>query len=192
MNKKTFRQLIVLLVLVAVLSVIIGSNIALAETIDTNDDGVCWWYMNRAHDGAEAARKIGGDNEAILKWFGTVWTEYNELRKEIVARKQAEAQRQDQEMKANLQFLGNYQLTAYPSGTGPNSYNGKSQTLNYTAAADAIPGGTWLYIEGYGEYYVEDSGVGNDYTIDLYMGDHSTCMQFGRKYNVPVYKILNK
>jgi 3D (Asp-Asp-Asp) domain-containing protein len=110
----------------------------------------------------------------------------------MIAQKQEEARKSEEEKKANLQYLGNYQLTAYPSGTGPNSYNGKSQTLNYTAASDFIPGGTWIYIEGYGEYYVEDSGVGNNYTIDLYMGDYNTCMQFGRKYNVPVYKILNK
>lgn len=191
MKTKTIRRAIVLIILVIAL---IGVETIRVTAINDvhNNDGECWYWMNKSHEGAEIARALGGENEAILKYFGDQWTAYNELRKEIVQRKQEEAQKQDQETKANLQYLGTYQLTAYPSGTGQNSYNGKSQTLNYTVAADAIPGGTWLYIEGYGEYYVEDSGVGNSYTIDIYMEDYNTCMQFGRKYNVPVYKILNR
>ena len=180
------KKLIVLIALCFVLALVGGLHAGAEQALKARNEGECWYFKNIAHQGAEAARIIGGDNEAVLAYFGKAWTDYNNLQKEMVAKKQ------EQETKANLQYLGNYQLTAYPSGTGPNSYNGKSQTLNYTAASDSIPGGTWIYIEGYGEYYVEDSGVGNDYTVDLYMGDYNTCMQFGRKYNVPVYKILNR
>lgn len=186
------KKLIVLIALCFVLALVGGLHAGAEQALKARNEGECWYFKNIAHQGAEAARIIGGDNEAVLAYFGKAWTDYNNLQKELVAQKQEEAKKQEQEYKANLQYLGNYQLTAYPSGTGPNSYNGKSQTLNYTAASDSIPGGTWIYIEGYGEYYVEDSGVGNDYTVDLYMEDPSTCRQFGRKYNVPVYKILNR
>lgn len=186
------KKLIVLIALCFVLALVGGLHAGAEQALKAKNEGECWYFKNIAHQGAEAARIIGGDNADVLAYFGKAWTDYNNLQKEMVAQKQEEAKKQEQETKANLQYLGNYQLTAYPSGTGPNSYNGKSQTLNYTAASDSIPGGTWIYIEGYGEYYVEDSGVGNDYTVDLYMGDPSTCRQFGRKYNVPVYKILNR
>ena len=186
------KKLIVLIALCFVLALVGGLHAGAEQALKARNEGECWYFKNIAHQGAEAARIIGGDNADVLAYFGKAWTDYNNLQKEMVAQKQEEAKKQEQEYKANLQYLGNYQLTAYPSGTGPNSYNGKSQTLNYTAASDSIPGGTWIYIEGYGEYYVEDSGVGNDYTVDLYMGDPSTCRQFGRKYNVPVYKILNR
>ena len=186
------KKLIVLIALCFVLALVGGLHAGAEQALKARNEGECWYFKNIAHQGAEAARIIGGDNADVLAYFGKAWTDYNNLQKELVAQKQEEAKKQEQEYKANLQYLGNYQLTAYPSGTGPNSYNGKSQTLNYTAASDSIPGGTWIYIEGYGEYYVEDSGVGNDYTVDLYMGDPSTCRQFGRKYNVPVYKIMNR
>ena len=191
---KWTTKLSILFMLVTVLIMSIGMNAyaQITYAAQPRNEGECWYWMNQAHEGAEIARRIGGDNAAILKYYGDAWTEFNNLRKEMVQRKQEEAQKKEQEYKANLQYLGNYQLTAYEYGTGPNSYNGKSQTIGYTAAADSIPGGTWLYIEGYGEYYVEDSGVGNSYTIDLFLGDPAACRQFGRKYNVPVYKILNR
>lgn len=186
------KKLITLICLLFVLALAVGLHADAEQALKAKNEGECWYFKNIAHQGAEAARIIGGDNEAVLAYFGKAWTDYNNLQKEMIAQKQEEARKQEEERKANLQYLGNYQLTAYEYGTGPNSYNGKSQTIGYTAASDSIPGGTWIYIEGYGEYYVEDSGVGNSYTIDLFMGDPATCKQFGRKYNVPVYKILNR
>ena len=180
---KRFKKAIVL-ILLCCLSVSLGGAICARAAI-SDDVGVRWWRMNKAHEGAEIARALGGDNAAALAYFGERWTTANNERKEL----EAQATPTPTQL---LEYLGNYQLTAYEYGTGPNSYNGKSQTINHTVASDSIPGGTWIYIEGYGEYYVEDSGVGNPYTIDIFMGDPATCKQFGRKFNVPVYKILNR
>lgn len=169
-------------IILVVLGVILG-GIVTAKAAISDDIGVKWWRMNKAHEGAEIARALGGDNAAALAYFGERWTTANNERKELEAQATPTPTQR-------LEYLGNYQLTAYEYGTGQNSYNGKSQTLNHTVASDSIPGGTWIYIEGYGEYYVEDSGVGNPYTIDIFLGDPAACRQFGRKYNVPVYKII--
>ena len=77
-------------------------------------------------------------------------------------------------------YLGSYQLTAY-AWTGSRCANGNYPTLNYTIASNSIPMGSRVYIEGYGEYVVEDRGGMASNVIDVYMGDYSTCMQFGRR-----------
>ena len=41
--------------------------------------------------------------------------------------------------------------------------------------------GSRVYIEGYGEFVVEDIGGMSSNVIDVYMGDYSTCIQFGRR-----------
>lgn len=176
------RRSRLLIVALVALSLILGSVVT-ARAATSEDVGIRWWRMNKAHEGAEIARALGGDNAAALAYFGAQWTIANNERKELEAQVTPEPTQK-------MEYLGNYQLTAYEYGTGPNSYNGKSQTLNHTVASDSIPSGTWIYIEGYGEYYVEDSGVGNPYTIDIFMGDPATCRQFGRKFNVPVYKVV--
>lgn len=178
---KRFKKIVSWVALICLVCVLTGT--VYANTNIQDQIGVKWWTMNQAHDGAEICRRLGGDNAAALAYFGERWTTANNERKELEARATPTPTQR-------LEYIGNYQLTAYEYGTGPNSYNGKSQTLNHTVASDSIPGGTWIYIEGYGEYYVEDSGVGNPYTIDIFLGDPAACRQFGRKYNVPVYKII--
>lgn len=79
-----------------------------------------------------------------------------------------------------LTYLGTYQLTAY-AWTGSRCANGNYPTLNYTIASNSIPMGSRVYIEGYGEFVVEDTGGMSSNVIDVYMGDYSTCIQFGRR-----------
>lgn len=186
MKNKT-KKIIGSLILIMLGIILIGTVYARASGSD--DIGKCWWEMNTAHNMAEQMRSLGWENgtigqKAALAECGKQWTNSNNTRKELEAAAPSPS--------PNLKYLGNYELTAYEYGTGPNSYNGKAQTVNHTAAADFIPGGTWIYIEGYGEYYVEDTGVGNNHTIDIFMGDPAACRQFGRKYNVPVYIILDR
>lgn len=77
-------------------------------------------------------------------------------------------------------YLGTYELTAY-AWTGNRCANGNYPTLNYTIASNSIPMGSRVYIEGYGEFVVEDTGGMSSNVIDVYMGDYSTCIQFGRR-----------
>ena len=85
-------------------------------------------------------------------------------------------------------YLGTYQLTAY-EWTGSPCANGNYPTTNYTVAFNSLPLGTKIYIEGYGDYVVEDRGGMGNNVIDVYMGDYSACIQFGRRSaNVYIYE----
>ena len=84
------------------------------------------------------------------------------------------------ENSSNGTYLGTYQLTAY-EWTGSPCANGNYPTCSYTVACNSLPLGTKIYIEGYGTYVVEDRGGMGNNVIDIYMGDVSTCLQFGRR-----------
>ena len=46
----------------------------------------------------------------------------------------------------------------------------------------------WIYIEGYGDYYVHDRGGMASNVIDIFMGSYSECIQFGRRSaNIYIY-----
>lgn len=78
-------------------------------------------------------------------------------------------------------YLGSYVLTAY-EWTGNPCANGNYPTCGYTAACNSLPLGTRIYIEGLGEYVIEDRGGMDDSVIDIYMGDYDSCIQFGVQY----------
>ena len=80
-----------------------------------------------------------------------------------------------------MTYLGGYELTAY-EWTGNPCANGNYPTTGYTVASNTIPQGTRIYIEGLGEYVVEDTGGMAGNVIDIYMGDYDTCINFGRQY----------
>lgn len=82
---------------------------------------------------------------------------------------------------SDMTYLGNYMCTAY-EWTGDPCANGNYPTEGYTVACNSLDFGTQIYIEGYGYYVVEDCGGGGDQWIDIYMGDVSTCNNFGIKY----------
>lgn len=77
-------------------------------------------------------------------------------------------------------YLGSYSLTAY-EWTGNPCANGNYPTKWYTVACNSLSLGTRIYIEGYGEFVVEDRGGMNGSTIDVYLGDYNECIQFGRR-----------
>jgi 3D (Asp-Asp-Asp) domain-containing protein len=82
---------------------------------------------------------------------------------------------------SNMTYLGNYMCTAY-EWTGSPCANGNYPTEGYTVACNSLPFGTQIYIDGYGYYTVEDRGGGGDNWIDIYMGDESSCYDFGVRY----------
>jgi len=92
-----------------------------------------------------------------------------------------------EEEQPSMTYLGVYELTAY-EWTGSPCANGNYPTLNYTIASNTIPMGSRVYIEGLGDYVVEDRGGMAGNVIDVYMGDYWTCIQFGRQTaNVYIY-----
>lgn len=77
-------------------------------------------------------------------------------------------------------LLGIYELTAY-EWTGNPCSNGNYPTEGYTVACNSLSLGTRIYIEGYGDFVVEDRGGMAGNVIDIYMGDYDSCIQFGRR-----------
>lgn len=80
-------------------------------------------------------------------------------------------------------YLGSYQITAY-EWTGNPCANGNYPEEGYTVACNSLPFGTVVYIDGIGYRTVEDRGATwhSSQWIDLYLGDVSSCNQFGVKY----------
>lgn len=90
------------------------------------------------------------------------------------------------------EYLGNWRLTAYYE-TGWPTASGTYPQVNVTAAHNALPFGTRLYIKGYGTWTVQDRGpasMGTEWA-DLYLGDYGTCVQFGEK-TAEVYLLPEK
>lgn len=85
-----------------------------------------------------------------------------------------------EEASRELEYAGIFELTAY-EWTGNPCANGNYPTTGYTVASNYFPLGTRLYIEGLGEYTVEDTGGMALDVIDIYMGDYNSCIEFGRR-----------
>lgn len=119
---------------------------------------------------AEVAQTATGQNQTAT-WSSYEATEASEA--------QPETPRADA-APDGLVYVGDYQLTAY-EWTGNPCANGNYPTEGLTVASNTFPIGTRLYIEGIGERVVEDTGGMSGDVIDIYMGDPSACIQFGRQ-----------
>ncbi len=73
-----------------------------------------------------------------------------------------------------------FQLTAY-EWTGNRTASGAWPQEGVTVASNYFPIGTRLYIDGIGERVVQDTGGMANSVIDIYLGDPSACIQFGRQ-----------
>ena len=83
---------------------------------------------------------------------------------------------------SDMTYLGTYDLTAY-IWTGDPCADGVYPSTGYTVACnDPTLWHRWVYIEGFGTYYVHDVGGMPSYNIiDVYVGDYDTAIQFGRQ-----------
>lgn len=78
-------------------------------------------------------------------------------------------------------YMGEYELTAYVE-TGNPCADGVYPQVGYTAACnDPSLWHKWVHIEGYGDYYIHDTGGMADNVIDIYMGSYDEAIQFGRR-----------
>ena len=92
-----------------------------------------------------------------------------------------------EESAGELEYAGIFEITAY-TWTGNPCANGNYPTARYTVASNYFPLGTKIYIEGVGEFVVEDTGGMASNVIDIYMDSQDECVQFGRR-QAGVYKI---
>ena len=98
-----------------------------------------------------------------------------------------------------LVYAGNFKLTFYcpcSSCCGENAQgitaSGTVATEGRTVSADPniLPLGTRIYIDGYGELVVEDTGSAiNGNVLDIFLNSHESCLQEGVQYkNVYIIK----
>ena len=80
----------------------------------------------------------------------------------------------------NKVYIGTYELTAYIA-TGNPCASGVYPTVNHTVACNSLPMGTKIYIEGLGEFVVEDTGGMSGGVIDIFVPDYGAAVQFGRR-----------
>ena len=93
------------------------------------------------------------------------------------------------EARDGMEFFGTWDISAY-EWTEPQNpcANGNYPTVMYSAACNYLPFGTRIYIEGVGDFVIEDR-IGIDNRIDIFLGDVESCRQFGvQTHNVYIYK----
>ena len=172
------KRILQVIILVLAIGGLLGTITARANISD--DIGACWWKMNQAHEGAEIARRLGGDNAAALAYFGAQWTQANNERKEL------EAQQKE--------YQGVWTITAYCNDG--RSASGRPNIAGQTCACNCLPFGTVIEVEGMGRFTVTDRGASsgawawhNSAWADLYLGSESECRNFGvQKRNVWIVK----
>lgn len=85
------------------------------------------------------------------------------------------------EEKESKTYIGDYELTAYIS-TGNPCADGVMPSVGYTVASnDSKLWHKYIEIEGYGVYYVHDTGGMATNVIDIFMGSYDEAIQFGRR-----------
>lgn len=78
-------------------------------------------------------------------------------------------------------YAGHYELTAYIE-TGNPCADGVYPQVGHTAACnDPSLWHKWIEIEGYGVFYVHDTGGMASNVIDLFVGSYDEAIQFGRR-----------
>lgn len=83
-------------------------------------------------------------------------------------------------------YYGEFTLTAY-TWTGNTCADGCYPTAGYTAACnDPNLWHKWVYIDGVGDRYIQDTGGMGSGTIDIYYDTYNECVSFG-SCNASVY-----
>lgn len=79
-----------------------------------------------------------------------------------------------------MTYYGAINCTAY-THTGENTASGAYPVAGVTVASNDLPFGTVIYIEGYGERVVQDTGYMPWASLDLFFDTEEECVQFGEQ-----------
>ena len=89
------------------------------------------------------------------------------------------------------EYIGEFELTAY-THTGNNCADGVYPCAGVTVASnDKRLWHKTIRIEGYGDFYVHDTGGMANNVIDIFMDSYDECVQFGRR-KASVYVLEDK
>ena len=85
-------------------------------------------------------------------------------------------------------YIGSMELTAYISTGNPCADGAYPQVGRTAACNNPNLWHKWVHIEGYGDYYIHDTGGMSSNVIDIFVGSYGEAIQFGRR-NAEVYII---
>ena len=150
------------------------------DSLASSTDALAQHVENLGKDLQETKRIQSNTNKALTRLRKQKEELEKRFEEEIELRKQrlSEMRANRSEPSGNWAGVGGVLLTAY-EWTGKPCANGNWPTPGYTVASNDYPLGTRIYIEGLGEFVVEDTGGMGSGVIDIYMGDVETCIQFG-------------
>ena len=167
-----------------------SEKVSIIQQIETNQVN-----MDTAHQIAQSARSIGlSEDDPIILRAKEVWNTNNSSKQSLSARL-IEIENEIVRL-SQYEYAGEFKLTGYcncskccghSSGkTASGTYPVEGRTV---AASKKFPFGTKLYIEGLGEYVVEDRGGFASNVIDVYSNTHSGCYRAEYNRTAKVYVI---
>ncbi len=133
----------------------------------------------------EMANKANRDRIEKIKLVNRVKTE-KALNENYIENKAMAQLLKAKEAMPDVSYVGSYVLTAYCAcprccghSTGRTAM-GTTATAGRTVGCNSLPLGTKIYIEGYGQYVVEDTGGMSSNVIDMFCGSHGEALGFGK------------
>lgn len=130
--------------------------------------------QNKAHQAANLLRELGyAEDSAEIKGLQDKWWEAHYAI----------------EGYGKYKYAGRYQITGYDAcevccgKTDAITASGVKATAGRTVAMRDLPFGTKIYIDGLGEYVVEDRGVRSG-VVDVFCNSHKECYEITGKYDV--------
>lgn len=124
----------------------------------------------------DATPKEPSDDEIVIEVRDVFKEDAQKVSKEIATPSEPDLEEQPERICA-----GCYELTAYIE-TGNPCADGVYPQVGYTAACnDSRLWHKWIEIEGYGTYYVHDTGGMASNVIDIFVGSYDEAIQFGRR-----------
>lgn len=168
-----------------------NQKISILQQIETSQNN-----KTTAHTIAETARGIGlSEEDSIIARAKEIWA-YNDNWQHDLNKQLHEIEEQIIRL-SKYSYAGEFKLTGYCncSKCCGKWANGKTASGTYpaegrtVAAPKQYPLGTKLYIEGLGEYIVEDRGNLGNNVIDVYSNTHSGCYKAEYNRTAKVYVI---
>lgn len=101
--------------------------------------------------------------------------------KDLIEAAEAAEEAAEEEPEQTKTYFNDFSLTAY-CATGNPCADGVYPQTGYTAACnDPALWHKWIEIEGYGVFYVHDTGGMSSNVIDIFVGSYDEAIQFGRR-----------
>ena len=86
-----------------------------------------------------------------------------------------------EEESSGMYYYATLELTAYIA-TGNPCADGAYPQVGYTVASnDPALWHRWIHIDGYGDYYVHDTGGMPSNVLDVFVGSYDEAIEFGRR-----------